>query len=159
MAKKPELITWSNTISCGIQLIDEQHKTLVDLVNDMFNHISGNEEEEQEYLKKVLKTAVKYVKLHFATEERIFLATKFYGYAEHKKAHDLFILTVTDKIRDFQTGKRVTLSSISNFLKDWILSHIAVMDKQYFVFFRQIATRKANGRLSIDMSDVNRGFM
>jgi len=31
------LVTWSSTYSVGIKIIDEQHKKLLDLVNDMFN--------------------------------------------------------------------------------------------------------------------------
>ena len=157
--RKSELITWSNTFACGVKLIDDQHKGLVDQINDMFNHVSGNEKEENEYLKKVLKDAVNYVKEHFATEEKIFLATKFTGYAEHKRVHDSFILTVTEKIMEFQSGKRISLAAFTTFLRDWVLSHIAVMDKQYFDYFRKIATRKGDGKLTINYADVNRGIM
>jgi len=156
MAKNSDLITWSNTFACGIRIIDDQHKSLVNLVNDMFNHITGNDANEQEYLRRILVTAVKYIREHFSTEERIFIGTKFQGYLEHKKEHDLFILTVTDKIKEYQSGKRVSLSSFTNFLKDWILTHVAVMDKQYFTYFRQIAVRKPDGRYVISMSNVNR---
>ena len=149
-----QLITWSNTFCCGIKLIDDQHKNLVNLVNDMFNHVTGNEEHEQKYLNKVIQEAVKYIKLHFSTEEKIMLAAKFTGYAVHKRAHDNFILTVADIISESKTGKRVSLYTFTKFLKDWILSHIAVMDKQYFVFLKQIATQKANGKLTITLEDV-----
>jgi hemerythrin len=149
-----ELVKWSNTLSCGIQIIDEQHKGLVNLVNDLFNHVTGNEEEEHKYFNKVIQEAVKYVKIHFATEEKIMIATKFQGYHDHKKAHELFILNVVDRINEFKTGKKMTLQNFTKFLKDWILSHVAVMDKQYFEHFKRLATRKADGRLSINASDV-----
>jgi hemerythrin len=149
-----ELVKWSNTLSCGIQIIDEQHKGLVNLVNDLFNHVTGNEEEEYQYFNKVIQEAVKYVKIHFATEEKIMIATKFQGYHEHKKAHELFILNVVDRINEFKARKKLTLQSFTKFLKDWILSHVAVMDKQYFEHFKRLATRKADGRLTIDASDV-----
>jgi hemerythrin len=149
-----ELISWSNTFSCGIKIVDDQHKELVNLVNDLFNHVTGNPEEERAYFNKVIMQAVKYVKVHFATEEKIMLATKFYGYAEHKRAHDSFVLTIADNIKDYQAGKRFTLSTFTKFLKDWILSHIAVMDKQYFEHFKKIASRKSNGLLSITKADL-----
>jgi hemerythrin len=152
--KKSELIKWSHSLSCGIKLIDDQHKGLVDLLNDMFNHVTGDEEEERKYFSRVIQEAVKYVKVHFATEEKIMLATKFHGYAEHKKAHDHFVLTVVDKIREYQDEKRISLSSFTKFLKEWVLSHVAVMDKQYFDYFRKLASRKADGKLSINSHDV-----
>ena len=152
-----ELVTWNNTLSCGIKIVDDQHKGLVNLVNDLFNHVTGNDEEEHAYFNKIISEMVNYVKVHFATEEKIMLATKFEGYTEHKKAHDKFVLNTVDNIRDYQAGKKLTLSTFTKFLKDWILSHIAVMDKQYFRYFVKIATRKEDGRLTITTDDVEHG--
>ena len=149
-----KLIIWSNTFACGIKLIDDQHKHLIDLVNEMFNHVTGNEEQEQQYFNKIIQEAVKYIKIHFSTEEKIMLATKFSGCQEHKRAHDNFILTVVNIVSDSTSGKRFSLYSFTKFLKDWILSHIAVMDKQYFTYLKQIATHKVNGKLSITSADI-----
>jgi len=157
MPNNPNLIVWSRTYMCGIKTIDDQHKGLVDLVNEMFCHVTGDEEEERKYLNKIINEAVNYIKVHFATEERIMNATKFSGYLEHKQEHEKFILTVARHIEYFSSGKRVSLMSFSKFLKEWVLSHIAVMDKQYFVYFRRIATRKTDGKLTIDSEDVKRG--
>lgn len=152
--KKEELVTWSSKFSVGVKLIDDQHKGLLDLVNDMFNHVTGDDDTERAYFNQVIQQAVGYVKVHFYTEEKIMLGTNFHGYPEHKKAHDSFILTVVDHIKSFESGKRMILSEFTKFLKDWILTHIAVMDKQYFEYFKEIATRKADGKLTINQADV-----
>ena len=148
-----ELVTWTHKLSCGVKVIDDQHKGLVDLVNEMFKHVTGNDVQERDYFNRVIQEAVKYVKDHFATEEKIMLATKFSGYTEHKKEHDSFVLAVVANIRDYESGKRYTLSTFTRFLKDWVLSHIAMMDKQYFEYFRKIAVRNAEGKLSINLQD------
>jgi len=154
MNMESNLVTWSSTYSVGIRAIDAQHMELINLVNDMYNHIVGDEEAERAYFKEVINHAVEYIKVHFATEEKIMRATKFPGYLEHKRAHDLFILNFIENIRDYEDGKRVNLASFTHFLKDWILSHIAIMDKQYFVFLKKIATRKANGKLTVSKEDI-----
>ena len=151
-----EWIVWSHKLSCGVKIIDDQHKGLVNLVNEMFNHINGNEVQERNYFNRVIQEAVKYVKVHFATEEKIMLATNFSGYAEHKKEHDSFVITILNNVKDFEAGKRLILVNFTRFLKEWILSHIAVMDKQYFKYFKGIASRKDNGRLSINSADVKK---
>lgn len=153
---KAELIKWSSTFACGVRVIDDQHKGLVNLVNELFNHITGNEKEELEYFNKVINEAVKYVKVHFETEEKIMRATSFSGYAEHKRAHESFILNVVYNVKEYQETKRISLGTFTKFLKEWILSHVAVMDKQYFEYFSKIATRKADGKLSITPEDVAR---
>jgi len=149
-----EYVTWSNTYSMGVKIIDDQHKGLLDIVNDLFNHASGNEVEEQAYFKEVIQQAVQYVKDHFQTEEKLMVATKFPGYTPHKKAHDEFTLTVIKSVKDFEAGKRLVLEKFAYFLKDWILTHIAVMDRQYADYFKKVATRKADGKLSITKEDL-----
>jgi hemerythrin len=140
----------------GVKQLDDQHKGLLDFVNDLFNHASGNEAEERAYFQSVIQQAVQYVKDHFATEERLMVSTKFPGYTAHKKIHDEFTLTVIKSVQDFQTGKRLVLEKFAYFLKDWILSHVAVMDRQYSEYFHKIATRKADGKLSITTSDIKK---
>ena len=147
-------VEWSNSYSMGIKEIDDQHKGLLDFVNDLYNHATGNDEEEHAYFKTVIQQAVQYVKTHFATEEKYMVATKFPGYAEHKKSHDEFVLTVVKTVKDYENGKRLALVLLAHFLKDWILSHVAVNDIQYARYFRTLATRKADGKLSITKADV-----
>ena len=152
---KSELITWSPTFSVGVKLIDDQHRGLLDLVNHLFNHVVGDEEAERDFFQEVIQEAVKYVRVHFATEEKIMIATKFPGYPEHKKAHDTFVLTVVNNIKDFEDGKKFSLAAITKFLKEWILTHIAIVDKEYFNYFKNIASRKADGRLGISSENIS----
>jgi hemerythrin len=155
MAKEQfELVVWSDRLSCGIKIIDDQHKVLVNLVNEMFNHATGNGLQEKDYFNRAIQEIVKYVKIHFATEEKIMTATKFAGFVEHKKEHEKFVLAVVENIKDYEAGKRLTLSAFTKFLKDWILSHIAMMDKQYFEYFKTIASRNADGSLCITAADI-----
>jgi len=137
---KQEVVKWSEDFACGIKIVDDQHKGLLDLINDMFSHASGNDDEEQEYFKQVVEKAVDYVRIHFATEEKIMQQTKFVGYAEHKKAHESFILEVLDNARAFQKEKKINLEEFTGFLKGWVLTHVAIMDKQYFSHFRKNIT-------------------
>jgi hemerythrin len=154
MQRNTELVTWSSTFSVGVKLIDEQHKGLVELINELFNHVTGDENEERAYFDKVIEQAVRYIRVHFATEEKIMLATKFPGYGEHKKEHQNFVLKVAENIKEYQQGKKLSLAAFTKFLKEWALSHIAIMDKKYFEYFRKIATRNAAGKLSIRSENI-----
>jgi len=148
-------VTWSDRYSMGIKVIDDQHKGLLNFVNELFNHSTGDEKAEREYFKSVIQEAVKYIKTHFETEEKLMTATKFPGYPEHKKIHDEFTLTVVKSVKDFEGGKRLVLEKFAYFLKDWVLTHVAVEDVKYADYFRKIATRNADGKLII--SSVNAG--
>ena len=152
--EKSELVLWSPSFSVGVKIVDDQHKGLFDLVNEMFNHVIGDEVAERAYFQKVIQEAIEYIKIHFATEEKIMIATKFPGYTEHKKAHDSFVLAVFDNIKDYEAGKKFTLATFTRFLKEWILTHIAVMDKGYFEYFKKIASHGVDVKLDINSSSV-----
>jgi hemerythrin len=143
MKGKKEHITWSDSYSVGIKLLDDQHKGLFEIVNDLFDHSTGNEAEERAYFKEIIHQAVQYIKEHFATEEKIIASAKFPGYSEQKKAHDEFTKMVIKSVKDFESGKRLVLIKLAIFFKEWILAHIAIMDTQYTAYFREIAAMEA----------------
>ncbi|MCL2382021.1 MAG: bacteriohemerythrin [Treponema sp.] len=137
MKSDNELIHWTDRLSIGIKVIDDQHRGLVDLVNEMFNHATGNYAQERDYFSRIIHETVKYVKDHFSAEEKMLLAMKYPGYGEHKKAHETFVHAILENAQAYEAGKRFTLSTFTRFLKDWILSHIALMDKQYAEYLKK----------------------
>ena len=149
-------VTWSPTYSVGVALIDEQHRGLLKLTNDLYNHCVGDPETERAYFKQVINDAVRYVKVHFSTEEQIMIKTGFPGYAEHKRQHEAFVLKVVDQVKAYEETNVISLLNFTHFLKDWILTHIAISDKLYFEYFKKIATRKDDGKLSITKTDILR---
>jgi len=155
MELNSNLVTWSATYSVGIKLIDDQHKELLKLVNDMYNHVNNDDEvAERAYFESIIIQVVDYVKIHFATEEKIMKKTKFQGYDGHKKVHDSFILRVVDIINQFDEGKRIPLITFTHFIKDWILTHIAIMDKQYFKHLMKIVSSRSDGKISANQAAI-----
>ena len=152
---REEKMIWSDSYSMGIKVVDEQHKGLMEFVNDISNQTILNEKEELFWFQDIIEQMVKYTKIHFQTEESLMNATSFPGYMSHKKIHNSFILAVIKAAREFDEGKRLVRVKFAIFLKDWIQSHIAIMDKQYSDYFWKIATRKADGKLSITRADID----
>ena len=134
---RSRLITWSPTYSIGLKVIDDQHKKILNLVNEMYNHIAADEESELAYSKKIIQQTVEHIRENFATEEKILLITKFPEYAEHKSAHESFILTLIGNMKDVENGKKLNITAFTHFLRDWILTHIAIMDRQDFDLLRK----------------------
>ena len=155
MEEAPEHVKWSTSYSTGIKLIDDQHKGLVNFVNALMNHVKRGGEEERDYFIEVINEVVKYSKNHFFTEEKYMLATKFPGYDEHKKTHDEFVVKVDKIVTGFNAGEKIELKDIVCFLKDWVLVHVAEQDRQYAQYFRDIATRKDDGKLTVSKTDVD----
>jgi hemerythrin len=69
---------------------------------------------------------------------------KYPKYAEHKKQHEVFVQRLLDDVKSYQEGKKLVPNSFVRFLRDWILSHIAMEDTQYA---RYIFDLKKSGQL------------
>jgi hemerythrin len=123
------LIVWNDKLSLKIKSIDDQHKKLIELINDFYENITNRSNKEN--VSQVLSGLKKYIEEHFAYEEKYM---KFYHYPDfdsHKKEHDFFIKKVED-IEEKLNSEQIILSlDITSFLFDWLKKHIMISDKKY----------------------------
>lgn len=127
------LITWSDSLSVKVKQFDDQHKKLVDMVNQLFDAMKTGK--GNQVMGDILKQLIAYTQTHFAAEERLM---KQYGYPDfeaHKKEHNALVMQVLDLQKQFQEGKAVLTQNVMTFLRDWLSRHIQGDDKKYGVFF------------------------
>jgi hemerythrin len=129
-----ELVEWDNRYLVGIPLIDEQHKELIRLTNELYKGCLAGGEAATAYFRTAVKGTVDYVNYHFGVEEKLLQTVKYPELAEHKKQHEEFIKQILEEVRSFENGKKFVPNLFVRYLKDWILSHIAVMDKKYAAY-------------------------
>jgi hemerythrin len=136
-------VEWDDRYSVGIQLIDDQHKELIRLTNELYKGCLAGDAAARSYFMTAVKGTVDYVKYHFAAEEKLLENAKYPDIAEHKKQHELFVKQILDDVQSFQGGKKFVPNVFVRFLRDWILSHIAVMDKCYSVYILNLKKQGA----------------
>ena len=136
---------WSSALMLGIPKIDEQHRTLVDLINTLHDELS-NPIPERTVVAEVLEGLVDYTHNHFIEEEVMF---QRYGYpqtTEHTAEHNEFTAKATDWLMRFEAGEEVDMEAMV-FLKNWLLHHILEEDRGYVPFLQaSIAADKAEER-------------
>jgi hemerythrin len=130
-ADENSIVEWNDRLSVSIPIIDEQHKSLVDMTNDLYVGCLQGDEAAVLYFKTAVRKAVDYVKYHFATEERILENINYPRIAEHKKQHEDFVKEILHGVKEFEEGKKFVPNVFVRYLRDWILTHIAVADKNY----------------------------
>ena len=137
MAEKP-VVQWQASYSVGVKLIDDQHMELVKLTNKLFaNCMAGRERARNTFL-DTIHEAVEYVGYHFGTEEKVMERINYPEFAIHKKQHENFVREVFVKVEEFNAGKTLAPLSFVYYLRDWVLHHIAVCDKKYGDYLRQM---------------------
>jgi hemerythrin len=114
----------------GVTLLDDDHKKLVGLVNELYDGIQAGAGKES--VGKVLDRLIDYTKVHFAHEEQFFSQTAYPASAAHKKEHDALCQQVVAVQEKYRAGAGNTLSfEVLNFLKNWLVNHIQGSDKKY----------------------------
>lgn len=129
------LFNWSDKYSVSVAEMDNQHKELVNILNEIFDAMS--ERKSNEVLGKIIAKLVNYTRMHFSAEERYMQKYNYPGYAGQKREHDAFIAKIQTFQNDFNAGKLTLSLDVSSFLKNWLIQHISVEDKKYGSFFNQ----------------------
>ena len=124
------LMTWTEDMSVGVRVLDDDHKRLVAMLNDLYDAIQNGRGKET--MGRILNDLVQYTKVHFAREEKFFGETGYPGLAAHKKEHDALTGQVIDVQRKFTVGANAALSiDVLRFLRDWLTNHIQGTDRKY----------------------------
>ncbi|QSV46363.1 bacteriohemerythrin [Geobacter benzoatilyticus] len=126
------LITWSDSLSVKVKQFDDQHKKLVDLVNQLFDAMKTGK--GNQVMGDILKQLTAYTQTHFAAEERLLKQHAYPELSAHQKEHSALVTQVLDLQKQFQEGKAVLTQNVMTFLRDWLSKHIQGDDKKYGEF-------------------------
>ncbi|MCL2806200.1 MAG: bacteriohemerythrin [Treponema sp.] len=131
-----DMIVWDNKYITGIDLIDSQHKQLVDYTNELYNACLGGDKGINDIFKNTMSHVVDYVLHHFNTELELLKKINFPKYHEHKVMHDTLIKEILSAANDYKEGKQFVPNHFVRILKDWVFSHVAVYDKEYALYVK-----------------------
>ncbi|MCF6283486.1 MAG: bacteriohemerythrin [Candidatus Polarisedimenticolaceae bacterium] len=126
-------IDWSDELSVGIEEIDEQHKVLLNLINQM--HVAIHNRHGSEAVQSTLSELIEYTRIHFAVEESLMRILNYSGYAEHQVQHQELLEHVLDLQKKVASGKTAICFELMHFLKTWLTRHILEEDMMYSGFF------------------------
>ena len=127
------LMSWKDEYSVKVRTIDQQHKKLIDLLNQMHDAMKASR--GREVVEQVLAELVNYTNTHFAYEETLMKKHGYASYESHKLQHQGLVKKVTDFQKDLKSGRASVTIEVLGFLKEWLNGHILGTDRQYASFF------------------------
>ena len=122
-------IPWLPAYEVKVAEIDEQHKELFRMFNELMDAVWDGKGKDA--IKEKLDFTANYAVTHFATEEKYMQRYGFPGYVAHKKLHDDFTADVVKFLGEYESkgaSTEVVVQVISS-LGNWTREHIRDTDQ------------------------------
>jgi hemerythrin-like metal-binding protein len=123
------LMTWRDQYSVGVETLDNQHKAILRILNEI--HAASLKGKAQEVAGPLLSQLLSLASEHFSTEERLMASIKFPGLPGHRAEHQ----RLTGKLREFvsrhEKGDASAYTQLLHFLRDWLNQHMQSEDQEY----------------------------
>ena len=123
-------VQWSDALKTGNRAIDNQHKYLIDIINDLAGAIEAGATPQA--LKKIVNLLQYYTEWHFCNEEGCMDKLKCPVAAKNKDAHAQFIATFLEFRRELEAGgdSNEIATRMYKTLTAWLVQHIQGIDSQ-----------------------------
>jgi hemerythrin-like metal-binding protein len=118
---------WSRSLVTGDPVVDEQHRALYALVNDL--NASAVLGADKAMLEHSLDRIARYATTHFESEQRLMVQTAYPESGAHIAIHNEFRDNVTDLIAEFREGGNTSASQLAAIMETWLSEHITEHDR------------------------------
>lgn len=127
-------IVWDSKLDTGIEVIDAQHKRIVEYINDLE---IAKKKLDKKMVNDIIEQLIDYTQSHFGFEEEMLEQAGYKFLKPHKKVHELFIRRVTDITMRSAKGEDIA-DELHSMLTKWLLNHIANEDRDYAEAVKQM---------------------
>jgi len=130
------VVEWSEDYELGNSFVDSQHKRLFELAGNIGQACLDGEDKSA--LCETLDFLLQYTVQHFSDEEALQIKYSFPEYEYHKKLHDEFEATVSEKVLEFkEKGSTKDLSdTVNEFVVAWLVNHILKEDMKIKAYIK-----------------------
>src|SRR5574343_2072604 len=148
-------IVWEHKLDTGIDVIDAQHRRIVDYINDL--EVAKNKGDTK-LVHEVIEQLIDYTQSHFGFEEAMMEEAGYTFLKPHKKVHELFIKRVTEFTMRAAKGEDIA-DELHSMLTKWLLNHIANEDRDYAEAVKQMTGASEKPATAVVERPPSQGFI
>lgn len=135
-----EHISWDSEFEIGHKEIDDQHKKLVCLLNNIIEDCNRNN--SSKLIADTLEQMLEYSLVHFKTEEKLLQDVGIPNFYEHKREHLQFIKKISELSFSSIENTYTIADEITVHLKKWLIEHILTSDMELKDYCHKIYNTK-----------------
>ncbi len=143
---------WDPAFSVGIEVIDNQHKRIIEYINELD---AASRYNDLQKVYNVLLNLSDYTISHFSFEESLMEQAGYLMVEPHKQVHKAFIRRVDFFKERYENGENVTKQLMGE-LQIWLINHIQHDDSDYTDDVKAMLNKKNNGT---SLKDDKKGWL
>ena len=120
-------LRWHERLETGHSDVDQQHRAMHTLVNDLNAcALLGNDREQS---LAALERIARHTIVHFQDEEALMIHSAYPRLREHIAIHRAFSQTVADLLEEHRAGRGPSVAELAKLMEDWLETHIRGEDR------------------------------
>lgn len=127
-------IRWKESFSVGNKDIDDDHKKLLGMINQL--QTAAHYQTDEALIESTLNELIEYTKYHFSREEDMMKEKNYPDIEAHMKEHAAMVKQVTQFINEYRVDKTRTIENVILYLKTWLINHINGSDQKYAPYLK-----------------------
>lgn len=123
-------IQWTEDMSVGVAQLDDHHRRLIELTNQLGAAIAADNTEQ--VTGAVLGELIRYVYYHFGEEERLMEEASYAELSDHRRHHRAMAEHVRGLEERYNNDPGAVITAdLHHFLAEWLVNHIRHEDRRY----------------------------
>jgi hemerythrin len=114
--------------------IDDQHKEIFHLANDLHQALAGGA--LLSAVESELRELIAHTRSHFNREEGMMRSQRYRAYAWHKGQHDAIRTTLAELEKSLARGEHEAVLPVLDYFTAWLQTHTAVSDRMLGAYLR-----------------------
>ncbi len=154
-------IQWRDALSVGDPQIDQDHKHLINLVNEFEAAMAGQVDHRK--VARILLGLFNYTQEHFTREEKLQLDIRYPFHDGHRHAHRDLVRSLADILERYSLEKEeerrdAMVREMIAFLRQWLVDHIIENDLRMRPYIKKWQEQLRHRSRPVDVSakDVGR---
>ena len=119
-------IQWVDSLSIGVESIDDEHKKLIKIANAIVE--IAKQPESKDRVIKAFSMIREYTVAHFDNEEKYMASIKYAELGAHRQEH----ADLKRKVKEYQTmlyhAEVISNDEVLSFMKSWLVEHVLGSD-------------------------------
>jgi len=127
-------VVWNSRYNTGIQVIDEQHQELFQIVDRLRGSVQSGA--DRAVVEALLGDLVACSERHFATEETFMGQFGYPDLIQHVSEHASMLTSLHELLEKFQASHQAMALLVPTFMEGWLRHHISDGDFGFVTFLK-----------------------